>query len=100
MKNIDTFTPTAKLMLMMIGANAEFERQNLLERQREGIEIAKREDKFKGGQRKKVPDFGGHYQRYMNREISKSKLAAELNIRIPTLVKLIEEYRNENHSLK
>ena len=47
-ENIDTSTPTGKLMLTMLGAIAEFERQNLLERQREGIEIAKREKKFKG----------------------------------------------------
>ena len=47
-ENIDTSTPTGKLMLTMIGAIAEFERANLLERQREGIEIARREGKFKG----------------------------------------------------
>ena len=56
-ENIDSSTPTGKLMLTMIGAIAEFERQNLLERQREGIEIAKREGKFKGGQVKKIDDI-------------------------------------------
>ena len=49
-ENLDTSTPTGKLMLTMIGAINEFERQNLLERQREGIAIAKKEGKFKGGQ--------------------------------------------------
>ena len=39
--NIDTSTPTGKLMLTLIGAINEFERTNLLERQREGIAIAK-----------------------------------------------------------
>ena len=39
-ESIDTSTPTGKLMLTMIGAIYEFERQNLLERQKEGIEIA------------------------------------------------------------
>lgn len=42
-ENLDTNTATGKLMLTMIAAIAEFERQNLLERQREGIAIAKRE---------------------------------------------------------
>ena len=32
-ENVDTSTPTGKLMLTMIGAIAEFERQNLLDRQ-------------------------------------------------------------------
>lgn len=44
---IDTNTPTGKLMLTMIGAINEFERTNLLERQREGITIAKREGSIK-----------------------------------------------------
>ena len=48
-ENIDTSTPTGKLMLTMIGAINEFERYNLLERQREGIAIAKRNGKYKGG---------------------------------------------------
>ena len=52
-ENIDSSTPTGKLMLTMIGAIAEFERQNLLERQKEGIAIAKEQGKFKGGSSKK-----------------------------------------------
>lgn len=43
-ENIDSGTPQGKLMLTMIGAIAEFERTNLLERQREGIAIAKKHD--------------------------------------------------------
>lgn len=47
-ENIDSSTPTGKLMLTMIGAINEFERANILERQREGIAIAKREGVYKG----------------------------------------------------
>ena len=43
-ENIDTTT----LMLTVFGALAELERENILERQREGIEIAKSEGKYKG----------------------------------------------------
>jgi DNA invertase Pin-like site-specific DNA recombinase len=46
--NIDTGTPTGKLMLHLLGSIAEFERQIMLERQREGIAKAKSEGKFKG----------------------------------------------------
>ena len=52
-ENLDTSTPTGKLMLTMIGAINEFERTNLLERQKEGIAIAVKEGKF----RKKPIDF-------------------------------------------
>lgn len=93
-ENIDTSTPTGKLMLTMIGAINEFERTNLLERQREGIAIAKREKRYKGRKAVNIPDFEQHYQRYMNREVNKSQLAKELNISRPTLDKLIAEHKN------
>jgi DNA invertase Pin-like site-specific DNA recombinase len=45
---IDTAPPTGKLMLTVLGGIAEFEREIMLERQREGIEKARREGKYKG----------------------------------------------------
>ena len=93
-ENIDTSTPTGKLMLTMIGAINEFERTNLLERQREGIAIAKREGKYKGGKHKEISNFGEHYARYMAREVTKSALARELGISRPTLDKLIKDYQH------
>ena len=92
-ENIDRSTPAGKLMLTMIGAIAEFERQNLLERQAEGIAIAKREGKFKGGQVKKINDqvFAKYYADYKLRKINKTQLAAALEISRPTLDKLLKE---------
>lgn len=95
-ENIDTSTPTGKLMLTMIGAINEFERYNLLERQREGIAIAKRNGKYTGGKRKNVSNFENGYLRYLRREISKVALAKELRISRPTLDKLIKEYKEEH----
>ena len=46
--NLDTATPTGKLMLNMLGSVAQFEREMMLERQREGIAKAKGEGKYKG----------------------------------------------------
>jgi DNA invertase Pin-like site-specific DNA recombinase len=45
---MDTSTATGKLLLTLIGAIAQFERENMLERQREGIAKAKNEGKYKG----------------------------------------------------
>lgn len=90
-ESIDTSTPTGKLMLTMIGAINEFERTNLLERQREGIAIAKRQGKYKGRQKITVDDFPAHYARYMSREVTKSQLAIQLGISRPTLDKLIRQ---------
>ena len=92
-ESIDSSTPSGKLMLTMIGAIYEFERMNMLERQREGIEIAKQEGKFKGGQVKKIDDsvFERAYDKYQKREINKTELAAALKISRPTLDKLLKD---------
>lgn len=45
---VDTRTPTGRLMLTMLGAVAEFERALMLERQREGIAKAKVDGKYQG----------------------------------------------------
>lgn len=54
---IDTTTPTGKFMLTIFGAVAELEREYILQRQKEGIAIAKSEGKYKGRTRKEYPDF-------------------------------------------
>ena len=94
-ESIDTSTPTGRLMLTMIGAIAEFERQNLLDRQREGIAIAKRNGKYKGGKRKQIHNFEDGYRRYKSRELTKAALAKELNVSRPTLDKLIKEFEEK-----
>ncbi|SON53698.1 DNA-invertase hin [Hartmannibacter diazotrophicus] len=48
--NLDTSTPTGKLMLNLLGSIAEFERELMLERQREGIAKAKADGKYAGRQ--------------------------------------------------
>ena len=91
-ENIDSSTATGKLMLTMIGAINEFERTNLLERQREGIAIAKSKGKYKGRKEIKIENFEDQYNKYMNRELNKTQLAKELGVSRPTLDKLIKEY--------
>lgn len=89
---VDSSTPTGKLMLTMIGAINEFERTNLLERQREGIAIAKRNGIYKGRKPVSIPNFELYYSKYLSREISKTQLAKELGISRPTLDKIIANY--------
>lgn len=54
---IDTTTPTGKFMLTVFGAVAELEREYILQRQREGIAIAKEQGKYTGRKATPVPDF-------------------------------------------
>jgi DNA invertase Pin-like site-specific DNA recombinase len=77
--NLDTATPTGRLMLSMMGALAQFEREMLLERQREGIERAKAEGKFKGRKptaREKQPEI----QRMHAEGMKPDAIASQLGI--------------------
>lgn len=47
-ESIDTSTPQGRFMLTVFGAMAELERENILQRQKEGIAIAKTEGKYTG----------------------------------------------------
>lgn len=54
---IDTTTPTGKFMLTIFGAVAELEREYILQRQREGIAIAKEQGKYTGRKATQPSDF-------------------------------------------
>lgn len=95
-ENFDTKTPAGKLQMTMMAAIAEFERAMILERQREGIAIAKREGKYKGRKAVFVPNIGEYYQKYMTRQGTKTSIATELGISRTTLDKLFKEYENDN----
>lgn len=94
-ENFDTKTPAGKLQMTMMAAIAEFERAMILERQREGIAIAKREGKYKGRKAVFVPNIGKYYQKYMTRQGTKTSIATELGISRTTLDKLFKEYEND-----
>lgn len=94
-ENIDTSTATGKLMLTMIGAIAEFERANMLERQREGIAIAKQEGKYKGRKTIEYPsNWEEVYKRWKNREVTGTNAMEQLGLKRNTFYKLIKEYEN------
>jgi len=89
-ENLDSTTSTGKLMLTMIGAIYEFERSNLLERQAEGIAIAKRQGKFKGRKSINKPDkWEEVYSRYKKRQINAKQAMKELNLKTNTFYKFV-----------
>lgn len=92
-ENLDTSTPTGKLLLTMIGAINEFERSNLLERQREGIAIAKEKGIYKG--RKPITlnknQFIELYIDWKKGYITQAKMMEKLGISRSTLYRKIKE---------
>ncbi|MBR0425715.1 MAG: recombinase family protein [Clostridia bacterium] len=92
-ENIDTTTPQGRFMLTVFGALAELERENILERQREGIEIAKAEGKYKG--RKPIStdetQFIKTCKRWRNGEITATAAMKELNLKPNTFYRRVKE---------
>lgn len=91
-ENFDTSTATGRLMLQIISSINEFERNNILERQREGIRIAKEAGKYKGRKKTVIEEtkWNEALNLYNTRKINKIQMAKRLKISRPTLDKLLK----------
>lgn len=90
-EKIDTSTPTGKFMLTVFGAVAELEREYILQRQREGIEIAKQNDKYKGRKRIENNNLNLILNKVKNGEITATKAMKLLNISKSTFYRRMRE---------
>ena len=77
---IDTTTPTGKFMLTVFAAVAELEREYILQRQREGIAIAKQQGKYRGRPPKVYPDFERIAVRWQKGEITAVQAMKQLGM--------------------
>ena len=77
---IDTTTPTGKFMLTVFGAVAELEREYILQRQREGIAIAKEQGKYKGRKPIQVPEFEQVIAKWRNGTITAAEAMRTLHM--------------------
>lgn len=78
-------SPMSNLLLSMLGAVAEFERSIILERQAEGIAIAKTKGKYKGRTPALTPDRLNELRQRVAAGENKSALAVEFKISRQTL---------------
>lgn len=86
-ERLDTRNPTSKLMLVMLGAIAEFERSLMHERQREGIAKAQAEGKFKGG----VPTIDRARVKLLAGEIGPKAAARKMKIARSSVYRVLGE---------
>ena len=95
---IDTSSPTGRFMLTVFGAVAELERSYLLERQREGIAIAKQSGKYKG--RTPIPIseslWREVYSQWHQGHISCSRAAKRLGASQSTFFRRVRNYRKQS----
>lgn len=92
---IDTTTPQGKFMLTVFAAMAELERENILQRQREGIEIAKAAHKYKGKPPIKIDEksFLSTCQRWRNGDITATQAMKELKLKPNTFYRRVKEMK-------
>ena len=95
-ENIDTNTPAGKFMLTIFGAVAELEREYIRQRQREGIEIAKQQKKYKGRPAKQLDTFDEIYQQWKSRNITATSASMQLNISRSTFYRKVTAYEADN----
>ena len=91
-EQLDTSTPQGKFMLTIFGAIAEFERDLLLQRQREGIRIAQAAGKYKGRHEKKPPeDFDDYKKLWHEHNIKVSEIARRFKVCRSTVYKWLRQ---------
>lgn len=91
-ENIDTNTPQGKLMLTIFGGLAQFERECTLQRQKEGIAIAKEQGKYKGRKPLSKPSNWNSVIDRMNKgEITKVEARKELGLTHATFYRLLKK---------
>lgn len=86
---INTSTPTGKLMLTMIGAIATFERELMLERQAEGIELAKQRGVYKG-RKPTAMAKGNEVLALLARGLSKAETARQAGISVSSIQRILK----------
>ena len=84
-------SPMAKLMLSVMGAFAEFERELLKERQREGISLARQRGVYRGRKKSLTHDATKDIIRRIENGESKSRLAKEYGISRETLYQYLKD---------
>ncbi len=90
---IDTTTPTGKFMLTIFGAVAELEREYILQRQREGIAIAKEQGRYTGRKPIDTPDLARVTRQWRGGEITAVEAMRRLDLKPTTFYRRVKEIR-------
>ena len=90
--NLDTGTPTGKLMLSMLAAIGQFEREMMLERQREGIRVAKEAGAYKG-RKATARAKSAEVMRLLGEGLTKEATAERLGIGVASVYRIVKENR-------
>ena len=88
---IDTTTPTGKFMLTVFGAVAELEREYILQRQKEGIAIAKENGVYKGRKPIVRPEFDAVVHEWRSGSITAVEAMRRLDMKSSTFYRKVKK---------
>ena len=88
---IDTTTPTGKFMLTIFGAVAELEREYILQRQAEGIAVAKEQGIYKGRKPIVRPEFENVVSQWRQGSITAVEAMRRLDMKASTFYRKVKE---------
>ena len=88
---IDTSTPTGKFMLTVFGAVAELEREYILQRQKEGIAVAKQNGVYKGRKPIEHPRFNEIVHLWKGGDITAVEAMKRLGMKPSTFYRKVKE---------
>lgn len=96
-ESIDTSTPQGRFVLTIFAALAELEREQTRQRQREGIDIAKREGKYKGRSFKAIDEelFKKCYKRWKSGEITAISFQKKINLLPNAFYRRVKRFESE-----
>lgn len=94
---MDTHTSTGKLMLTLLGGVAQFEREMMLERQREGIAKGKAAGRYKGRQ-PIAQQRQAEVLRLAALKLTKASIAKELNLGEATVYRILAREKAKDQS--
>jgi DNA invertase Pin-like site-specific DNA recombinase len=90
-ESIDTTTPSGKFMLTIFGAVSELEREYILQRQQEGIAIAKLQGKYKGRKPIIHPEFDKVVTKWKSGALSAVEAMKKLNMKPSTFYRKVKQ---------
>lgn len=93
-ESLDTSTPSGRFVLTIFGAVAQLEREYLLQRQKEGIAIAKQEGKYKGRKPLVRPNLESVVTAWENGEITAAEAVRQLDMSRSTFYRIVRKSKN------
>ena len=96
-EQIDTSTAMGKILFNIAGILAEIERESILDRQKQGIELAKRDGRMTGRPKCECKEFEKVYRQYEEGKIDLEQVLKLLDCSSSTFYRRVRDYKEKQY---